>query len=54
MPLPDVKITTNMLWSGTLIFAGIGAVFIPILACRIYPATFRRFMWALGITTAIF
>jgi len=51
---PGVKITTDVLWLGTLIFAVIDAVFIPILAWRINPAIFRRFKWALGITTAIF
>ncbi len=51
---PGVKITTDVLWLGTLIFAGIDAVFIPILAWRINPALFRRIKWALGITTAIF
>jgi len=43
-----------MLWLGTLIFAAIDAVFIPILAWRINAATFRRFKWALVVTTAIF
>ena len=51
---PGVKITTDVLWLGTLIFAAIDAVFIPILAWRIHPATFRRLKWVLGITTAIF
>jgi hypothetical protein len=51
---PGVKITTDVLWLGTLIFALIDAVFIPILAWRINPAIFRRFKWALVITTAIF
>jgi hypothetical protein len=48
------KITSETLWLGTFIFAAIDAEFISILAWRINPVTFRRFKWALGITTAIF
>jgi ABC-type branched-subunit amino acid transport system permease subunit len=51
---PGVKITTDVLWLGTLIFAAIDAVFIPILAWHIQPAAFRHLKWVLGITTAIF
>jgi hypothetical protein len=51
---PGSKITTEMLWSGTLIFAVIDAVFVPILAWRIKPAIFCRSKWTLSITTAIF
>ena len=51
---PGIKITTDTLWLGTLYFAVIDAVFIPILAWRINPATFRRFKWTLAITSAIF
>jgi hypothetical protein len=48
------KITSETLWLGTLYFAAINAVFIPILAWRINPATFRRIKWALVFTAAIF
>jgi hypothetical protein len=48
------KITSETLWLGTFIFAAIDTVFIPILAWRINPATFRRFKWALVVTTTIF
>ena len=48
------KITSETLWLGTFIFAAIDAVFIPILAWRINPATFRRIKWTLAIMTAIF
>jgi hypothetical protein len=51
---PGFKITTEMLWSGTLIFAVIDVLFIPILAWRIHPVTFRRFKWTLAVMTAIF
>ena len=51
---PGSKITSEMLWLGAFIFAAIDAVFVPILAWRINPATFRRCKWALGVTTAIF
>ena len=50
---PGVKITTDVLWLGTLFLVVIDAVFIPILAWRINPATFGRLKWTLGITTAI-
>jgi hypothetical protein len=52
--LPLGSKITSALWLGTLYFAAIDAVFIPILAWRIKSATFHRFKWALGITTAIF
>jgi len=51
---PGVKITTDVLWRGTLYFAAIDAIFISILAWRIDPATFRRFKWALVIMSALF
>jgi len=52
--LPLSSKITSALWLGTLYFAVIDAVFISILAWRINPAIFRRFKWALSITTAIF
>jgi hypothetical protein len=48
------KITTEILWQGALIFAGIDVVFIPILAWRIKPMIFRRAKWALVGVTAIY
>jgi hypothetical protein len=55
MPLPpDFKVTSEMLWQGTLILALIDAGFVPLLAWRINPARFRQLKWALVATTAIF
>jgi len=51
---PDFKITTELLYRGALIFAGIDIVFIPILAWRIKTDTFRRFKWTLVAVTAIY
>jgi hypothetical protein len=51
---PGYHITTEILWLGTLIFAGIDVVFIPILAWRIKITTFRRFRWILVGVTAIY
>jgi hypothetical protein len=51
---PGSKITTETLWLGMIFFAAVDAVFIPILAWRINPATFRRIKWILVITAAIF
>lgn len=51
---PDFKVTSQMLWMGTLIFALIDAGFISLLAWRIKPGAFRQFKWALVTTTAIF
>jgi hypothetical protein len=51
---PGAKITTDVLWMGTLIFAVLDAVFVSILAWRINRGTFRRFKWALGLTSMLF
>jgi hypothetical protein len=51
---PDFRITTDLLWLGAVIFAGIDLVFIPILVWRIKPGTFRRFKWTLVSVTAIY
>ncbi len=51
---PDVKVTTEVLWRATLIFAPIDAVFVSILAWRIDGSAFRAFKRMLIITTAIF
>jgi hypothetical protein len=51
---PGFKITTEILWQGALIFAGIDVFFIPILVWRIKPETFRHFKWTLVAVTAIY
>ncbi len=48
------KITSELLWLVTVIFAAIDSVFISLLAWRIKPATFRQIKWILAGMTAIF
>jgi hypothetical protein len=55
MILPnDFKVTSELLWRGTLIFALIDLGFVPLLAWRIKATTFRHLKWALVVTAAIF
>jgi hypothetical protein len=51
---PDAKVTTEILWKATLIFAPVDAVLVSLLAWRVDAATFRSFRRALVVTTAIF
>ena len=51
---PDIKVTSEVLWRGTLIFALIDLGFVPLLAWRIKPTRFRQLKWALVVTAAIF
>ena len=51
---PDIKVTTQILWEGALIFALIDVVFVFILRWRIKPEAFRQLKWTLVITTGIF
>jgi hypothetical protein len=51
---PGAKITTDVLWLGTLIFAVLDALVVAILAWRIKRGTFRRIQWVLGITSFLF
>jgi len=51
---PDVKVTTEILWKATLIFAPIDAVIVWILAWRIDEKTFLSFKRTLILTTTIF
>jgi len=48
-----VKITTELLYKGALIFALMDAVYIPLLIWRISEETFRRMKWSLIITAAL-
>lgn len=50
---PDIKITTELLYKGTLIFALIDAVYIPILVWRVKEETFSRLKWPLVISAAL-
>ncbi|MDL1943606.1 hypothetical protein FBQ99_14830 [Chloroflexi bacterium CFX2] len=49
-----MKITTEMLWQGALLFAILDAILLPILLWRIKPATFRQMRKELMAITAIF
>ena len=51
---PGFKVTTEILWQGALIFAGIDLFFVPLLVWRIKPETFRQIKWTLVAVTAIF
>jgi hypothetical protein len=51
---PDIRITSEVLWRGALIFALIDAGFVPLLAWRIKPARFRQLKWILVGTMAVF
>jgi hypothetical protein len=51
---PDMKVTTQILWEGALIFALIDVVFVFVLRRRIRFEAFRQFMWTLVVTTGIF
>ena len=48
------KVTTEILWRATLIFAPIDALFVSLLARHIDAQAFRAFKRALIVTTAIF
>jgi hypothetical protein len=49
----DIKITTDLLYKGALIFALIDAVYIPLLVWQVSEETFRRMKWSLVITAAL-
>jgi hypothetical protein len=55
MTLPsDIKVTSEILWQGALIFALIDLGFVSLLAWRIKRTRFRQLKWALVIATAVF
>ena len=55
MLLPhDVKVTTEILWRGALIFALIDIVFIIVLTRVIKPEKFRQMKWTLVATMLVF
>jgi hypothetical protein len=51
---PEIKVTTEILWQGALIFALIDAVFVAFLIRSIEPARLREIKWALITVMAIF
>ena len=51
MPV-DLKITTELLYKGALVFALMDAICIPLLIWRVSEETFRRLKWPLVIAAA--
>ncbi len=51
---PDIKVTTQVLWKGALIFALIDVVFVSILRRRVRFEVFHEFKWTLVIITGVF
>ena len=52
MPV-DLKITTELLYKGALVFALMDAICIPLLIWRVSEETFRRLKWPLVIAAAL-
>jgi hypothetical protein len=48
----DIKITTELLYKGALVFALMDAVYVPLLVWRVNEETFRRLKWLLVIAAA--
>jgi hypothetical protein len=49
----DIKVTTELLYQGMLIFALIDGVYVPLLIWRISEDSFRRLKWPLVISAAL-
>jgi len=49
----DIQITTELLLMGTLIFAIIDAIYIPLLVWRVSKETFSRLKWSLAICAGL-
>jgi hypothetical protein len=49
----DIKITTELLYQGALIFALMDAIYIPLLVWRVSEDAFRRLKWSLAIAAAL-
>ena len=54
MTFADLKVTTEVLWRGTLIFAVVDTLYVAVLTRQIKAETFRQIKWPLVITTGIF
>lgn len=51
---PDLRITTEILIRGALLFAAIDAVLVPVACWRISAAAFRQMKWDLAVVNALF
>jgi hypothetical protein len=49
----DIKVTTEILYRGALLFALLDAVYVPLLMWRIKEQTFRRLKWPLVISASL-
>ncbi len=49
----DIKITTEMLYEGALVFALMDAIYIPLLAWRVNPEAFRKLKGSLIVAAAL-
>jgi hypothetical protein len=49
----DIKITTELLILGALVFALLDAIYIPLLIWRVRKETFSRLKWFLAISAAL-
>lgn len=49
----DIKISTELLYKGALVFALMDAVYIPLLMWRVRDESFRRLKWSLVISAAL-
>ena len=55
MILPsEAKITTDLLWRGAVLFAGLDIVLVSVLVWRVRPGTLRRLRGEVIATTALF
>jgi hypothetical protein len=49
----DIKITTELLYKGALVFALMDTVYVPLLIWRVSDEVFRRLKWMLVISAAL-
>jgi hypothetical protein len=49
----DIKITTELLYKGALVFALLDAVYVPLLVWRVNEEAFRRLKWMLVIVAGL-
>ncbi len=54
LELPDIRITSEMLWLSALVTAIIDVPLILVLARRIGPARFRQLHWPTALAAAVF
>lgn len=50
---PDIKITTELLYQGALVFALMDAVYVSLLVWRVKEDTFRKLRWPTPIAAAL-